>query len=163
MIGRVSALLLAVVGLVAGDMCPPGASPGPEGKRCLRPSTIDQRTGYWWFAEADCVRRGGHLASVSSAAENDFIRGLFMSESPSDDNVADYWLGAVERERESEAWSWADGSNFAYTNWADGQPNFNYDEHLTLKVAVNVSTGKWFTEAYVPKFYVCEVPPIASP
>ena len=30
----------------------------------------------WPQAEADCVRRGGHLASIHSNAENDAIRAL---------------------------------------------------------------------------------------
>lgn len=71
----------------------------------------------------------GHLATITSQAENDFVHGLLTSSS---------WLGGSDNAVEGE-WRWVEGPeagqqfwqglaggsavNGAYTNWAPGEPN----------------------------------------
>jgi len=45
----------------------------------------------WTEAEADCYNKGGHLASVHSTAENNFIKGLYPNQ---------LWLGASDSAKE---------------------------------------------------------------
>ena len=73
-------------------------------------------------AAAEAV--GGYLATVTSAAENDFIFALiddakywFMD--PADNNEGP-WLGGYW---EDNAWKWVTGETWSYTAWDNGEPN----------------------------------------
>ena len=75
-------------------------------------------------AERHCVEQGGHLASVHSDQEKDFILSLVHS--------VKFWIGGNDREDEKE-WVWSDGSDFDYSLWGTGQPNnWNNDENCLL-------------------------------
>lgn len=67
----------------------------------------------WADAEARCVQLGGHLASVESEEENNFIFDI----NPQADKAR--WLGGFRTRAEPEAidpvpynWSWSDSSSF---------------------------------------------------
>ena len=78
----------------------------------------------WVEAENHCVEHGGHLASVHSDQEKDFILGLAPS--------GGFWIGGSDKEVEGE-WGWSDGSSFSYSHWAERQPdNWNNVEHCLL-------------------------------
>jgi len=68
--------------------------------------------------QADCVKRGGHLATISSAAENKIAR-TFVNNSK--------WLGGLEdvssAAKGTGDYTWLTGEPFTYTNWAQGEPN----------------------------------------
>jgi hypothetical protein len=68
----------------------------------------------WHEAAAHCDGIGGHLVTINSQAENDFVWGQF----------GDYyhWLGATDEECEGE-WRWVTEEPFDYSNWAPGEPN----------------------------------------
>ena len=77
-------------------------------------------------SEAACRKLGGHLVSINSEAEQNFIESIF-------DGKDNYWIGL---EYIDEQWCWMDGSPFSYTHWdvwidTDGvefpQPD-NYEE-----------------------------------
>merc|ERR1719317_481119 len=88
----------------------------------------------WTGAENHCQGEGGHLASVHSAEENNFISGL-------DSNLL--WLGGTDATSEG-SWVWSDGTIFSFTNWATGQPDnahgYNQDYISTNYEGV---TGAW--------------------
>jgi hypothetical protein len=63
----------------------------------------------WQSAEATAVSRGGHLTSIHSAAENNFIPGMTSFWS---------WIGLYKPYT-----SWSDGTSVNYTNWSPGEPN----------------------------------------
>jgi len=67
----------------------------------------------WMNAEAEiqCRENGGHLASIHSKEENDFVTSL-------DSGVM--WLGGYDNTEGS--WRWSDGSTFSFTNWGCGEP-----------------------------------------
>ena len=73
------------------------------------------------FGEAEhfCRWQGGHLASITSEAEQAAVYGLLIS-SGCEKNLC--WLGADSPERDG-VWSWTDGSDFSYSNWAANQPD----------------------------------------
>ena len=70
----------------------------------------------WEDAAKKCSEIGGHLASVHSDEENNFI---FQTS-----NNAVTWLGGNDMSAEG-SWIWSDGSSRSYTNWNSGQPNNN--------------------------------------
>ena len=71
----------------------------------------------WHAARDTCRERGGDLASIHSAAENDEAYALGRGQ--------EVWLGLNGEERE-DVWVWSDGSPMDYRHWAPGEPN-NYD------------------------------------
>ena len=75
--------------------------------------------GTWDITQAEAVVAGGNLASISSAAENEFIRLLIPVNSSAPGNAA--WIG-LSRPNGGQ-WEWADGTEFAYSNWGAGEPN----------------------------------------
>ncbi|HEY5373166.1 MAG TPA: lectin-like protein [Polyangiaceae bacterium] len=69
-------------------------------------------------AEQDCVKRGAHLATISSAAENAIARGLV-------DNSK--WLGGYEDVPLTSAgtgnYLWLGGDSVSFSNWAPHEPD----------------------------------------
>ena len=77
--------------------------------------------GYTWQeAKADAEDRGGHLATITSAEENDLIREISGGGS--------VWIGGSDAEQEGQ-WQWVTGETFSFTNWAGGEPNNSGGEH----------------------------------
>lgn len=69
-------------------------------------------------ARQDCVRRKGHLATIASADENEFVQ-MFVNDSK--------WVGGFEDVAENAKgngdYGWVSGEPFDYTNWDSGEPN----------------------------------------
>ena len=77
------------------------------------------------WAEAEAVCNGhtwngiqGHLASVHSEEENDFVASLAK------DRIL---LGGHDTHKEGQ-YEWSDGTTFTYQNWADNEPS-NHGGH----------------------------------
>ena len=91
----------------------------------------------WNQASANAAQAGldgvpeltGHLATITSQAENDFVFGLLTSSSwlgGSDDAVENEWRWVEGPEAGEQFWQGLAGGsavNGAYTNWAAGEPN----------------------------------------
>jgi hypothetical protein len=81
---------------------------------------------------------GGHLATITSAEEDNFIRTTFSQQ------VAQFvgpWLGASwdgTASGPTGGWSWVTGEGFVYTGWNGGEPN-----HLSGENALHFSGGGW--------------------
>ena len=110
----------------------------------------------WTAAEGECVSRGMHLASIRSAAENEWVRRVCAS---------DCWIGFTDAANET-AWAWTDGATSPYVNWRAGEPNGQSAEatdHAYMYIDSTPSwAGQWDDEfPYVAKAYVCREP--ASP
>ena len=85
----------------------------------------------WTQAKAYCESLGGHLVTITSQAENDFVASLIA---PGTKGL--YWLGGYEKDRFDGAWTWVTNEPWSYTNWANGEPN-------------NVEPpGEYFVEVY---------------
>ncbi|MCU0980806.1 MAG: hypothetical protein MUF25_16780 [Pirellulaceae bacterium] len=69
----------------------------------------------WRTAKRVCEEVGGHLATVTSAAENGFICRTFATT-----HVC--WLGATDEVEEGK-WRWVTGEPFSYTKWFAGEPS----------------------------------------
>ena len=87
----------------------------------------------WFDAYRFCEKKGGHLATITSAEEDNFISGL----------VEDYsvWVGG--RTFDNSPWMWITGEAFAYMNWGWNQPdNYNASEDA-LQYVYDQGTIYW--------------------
>lgn len=84
----------------------------------------DPRTGHlyrrgnmpmsWHEARAYCEEQGGHLATIESAEENEFLYQTFARDQAC-------WLGATREER-APRWRWVTGEPMEFTNWFRDEP-----------------------------------------
>uniref|UniRef100_A0A3Q2CHD0 Neurocan core protein n=1 Tax=Cyprinodon variegatus TaxID=28743 RepID=A0A3Q2CHD0_CYPVA len=87
----------------------------------------------WEDAEKDCREHSGHLASIHSAAEQNFIRGL------SHDNT---WIGLNDRTVEDD-FQWTDKTDLQYENWRENQPDNFFAGGEDCVVMIAHESGKW--------------------
>lgn len=74
----------------------------------------------WHAAEAQAKTWGGHLVTIRSKAEHDWLWKQF---------AAEVWIGYSDAAQEG-TWVWTSGETSSYTNWASGQPdNAGNTEH----------------------------------
>lgn len=85
-------------------------------------------SAYWSVAKQNCINMGGHLVTVTSAAENSFIFGLWPSG----------WIGLTDEVNEG-VWRWVTGETYSYTSWNPGEPNNAGNEDYVQFVG----GGKW--------------------
>lgn len=69
----------------------------------------------WTEAETFCKQQGGHLATITSEAENNAIKQLLENAA-----MDRYWIGA---KRTNDKWAWVSNEDFQYTNWYVNEPN----------------------------------------
>lgn len=82
----------------------------------------------WTTARQNCINMGGHLVTVTTAAENSFISGLWPSG----------WIGLTDEVTEG-VWKWVTGETYSYTSWNSGEPNNSGNEDYIQFVGA----GKW--------------------
>ena len=85
-------------------------------------------TAFWSAAKAACDNMGGHLVTVTTQAENNFIFGLWPSG----------WIGLTDEVNEG-VWRWVTGETYSYTSWNPGEPNNAGNEDYVQFVG----GGKW--------------------
>ena len=131
------------------------ASGGPDG------STIPAGTVLWptnnhhylavkgtitWTAANEAARSaGGHLATLTSLEENNFVFGLV--------DVADAaWFGATKpnpaQAPTSNGWTWVTGEPWAFTNWRPTQPDNQGGNQDVAHFSPLSSVGQWGDEAH---------------
>jgi len=101
---------------------------------------IDIETS-WTSAKSYCENIGGHLATVTSQQEDDFIYSVLVK--PGKNNA---WLGASDEAREGD-WKWVTGEMWTYKNWDTNQPDnylgaehYLHMYHSTYPIALYPST-----------------------
>jgi WD40 repeat protein/serine/threonine protein kinase len=80
---------------------------------------LDSKT--WADAEKYAESVGGHLATITTKEEYDWIKETFVPDSTT------YWLGATDQQYEGN-WEWVTGEAWRFTMWSKGQPD-NYQRH----------------------------------
>lgn len=92
----------------------------PEETYTLNDSTyaIFNLSGLTWDEASRCCNLlGGHLATITSLEEQQFIEKYVLINGTKNS----YWLGASQTDL---GWKWLTGEDFSnYTNWAKGQPD----------------------------------------
>ena len=79
----------------------------------------------WQDAEASCVDKGGHLASVGSEYHQQELKQVSFSLW-----VTEWWIGLNDLEEEG-VYVWSDGTPLGYEAWNDGEPNNSGEEDCT--------------------------------
>ncbi|MBK9109340.1 MAG: HYR domain-containing protein [Saprospiraceae bacterium] len=97
------------------DNCPPATPAGYTYKTSYGNSYYYTQNGYSDFATAlnNATAAGGHLASITSAAENAVIAASGAGYS---------WIGGNDVDAEG-SWKWNNCEPFSYANWCPGEPN----------------------------------------
>ncbi len=75
----------------------------------------------WTDAKVACEKMGGHLVTITSREENDFVAGLLQSF-----KKFFYWTGGTDSFKEG-CWEWITGEKFNYSYWLSGQPDNKSD------------------------------------
>ncbi|HUT47058.1 MAG TPA: right-handed parallel beta-helix repeat-containing protein [Sedimentisphaerales bacterium] len=117
----------------------------------------------WVEANSLAEQNGGHLATITSQNENDFVFSLI--------NDRQYWngsggplLGGYQLPGSVEpngGWVWVTGEPFVYSNWGSGQPNNNGNENC-IHFGWGGISPKWndledyYTAYSMPIAYVVE-------
>ncbi|MCX6257930.1 MAG: choice-of-anchor D domain-containing protein [Bacteroidia bacterium] len=84
----------------------------------------------WWVANAACQAAGGHLVTISSTAENNYVTNI---------PGGSKWLGLTDQVTVG-VWQWVTGEPVTYTNWNSGEPNNPGAEDYTQS---NVNGNMW--------------------
>uniref|UniRef100_W5M913 C-type lectin domain-containing protein n=1 Tax=Lepisosteus oculatus TaxID=7918 RepID=W5M913_LEPOC len=105
----------------------------------------------WTFARDWCRAQKGDLAVISDQYENDFVASYLL------DIEMSVWIGFSDLHHEGK-FTWCDGSQVTYTNWAGGEPNNNGEkgEHCTMMNHNSLVTGHWVdSECHLHGGFVC--------
>jgi hypothetical protein len=79
----------------------------------------------WPAAQQAAMTAGGHLASITSAAENSFVFSL-LSDPLCWYGGSGLWIGGIQPPGSPEpagGWQWSTGEPFSYSNWGAAEPN----------------------------------------
>lgn len=105
-----------------------------------QPSTLEFNGHYykffsnkmkWHDAKAYCESIGGHLVTISSMEENDFVVSICTEL---------IQLGLTDEEVEGE-WKWVTGEPYTFSNFDPGEPNNQGDEDYAY--ISNLGHGRW--------------------
>jgi hypothetical protein len=105
-----------------------------EAQQAVQWRVQDGGNGHWygriteqrpWPAQRDAASaRGGHLVTLTSAAENAFVHGQFPGQA---------WLGGFTAPNQgcvAAAWQWVTGEPWTFSTWAPPEPNYCFETCL---------------------------------
>ena len=116
--------------------CAPASIPGYvligtfDGHTYFRSTT----SSTWTAANAACQALGGHLATITSTAENTFLTGIGW-----------HWIGVSDQLVEG-TWVWVNNEPSIYTNWLGGQPDNNGNQDFAIM------NGQWDDQSATATF-----------
>ena len=98
---------------------------------------IDPQSRDWSAAQQLAVQQGGHLATLTTPAEDQAVRQALPLSS------GYHWLGGFQYPSSCEPscdWRWVTGERWSFSNWRQGEPNAASGEEDYLE---SVPTGGW--------------------
>ncbi len=108
----------------------------------------------WEDAREACGRRGAHLATLTSVAEQGFVDANFIERWA---DAYHFWIGATDRASEGE-FRWVTGEPFQFKAFGGDQPDSRdpFDDCLVLKGL----TRGWHDHACAMRYpALCEAEP----
>ena len=116
---------------------------------------IFQEALTWDEAKSKCEELGGHLATITSEEEYNFV----LSFLPTSREL--YWLGGRKSDN-GEVWQWITGEPFTFTKWHKGEPNNQGQSEQCLELTNYWSAynGQWGwndeSGSYRTSGFICE-------
>lgn len=104
----------------------------------------------WEEAKLACEQLGGHLVTITSSEEQDFIESLDSTTCIGEWSV---WIG-LSRPEGTGPWTWITGEPYEYTHWANTEPSG--DGSCVAMRTKNYGYGWNDADANTPFAYVCE-------
>ena len=105
----------------------------------------------WNAANVKCMAMGGHLVTITSQREQDFIDSLYTT---AYDTKA--WIGFFRR-RYDAPFQWVTEEPVTYTRWNDGKPDPYSDNFPTAMFATKEKKNWWENRNGNDKlYYICE-------
>ena len=96
----------------------------------------------WAEAEAIAVSYGGHLATVRSQEENDWVAAFY--------GLDQAWIGLNDLATEG-SFGWSSGESLLFTNWAPGSPGgFAPDQDFVAISGLDGNWNDWFAGTLYP-------------
>ena len=100
----------------------------------------------WTDAKQECADMGGHLVTITSQEEQNYI-----------DSLNKDWIGGYRDSADN--WKWVTGEKWDYTNWAEGEPN-NSSNVVSNESCIAIWPEEWNdladTNTYEQSGYICE-------
>lgn len=107
----------------------------------------------WHEAKVDAESRGGHLATITSSDEWEYILSLQLPFHPQDA----YWLGATDEGHEG-IWTWVTGELWGFAMWSPGEPNnLNIENYLASEADANHRWNDWGKSTDTNPYYLLEI------
>lgn len=95
--------------------------------------------GRWTDAEAEANSLGGHLATIGSGEENEWVFQTFGDYGGVSRNL---WIGL--HWDASQTFVWVSGEPVVFTNWPPGEPNYLPGEEFVYIMSPEIfSSAKW--------------------
>ncbi|XP_061196849.1 C-type mannose receptor 2-like [Saccostrea echinata] len=117
---------------------------------------------YWGEARNSCLSDGGDLIQIRTRGLQQFLEHYLASQSG---EKTGFWIGASDKDNESQ-WEWISGDKtMGYSNWQDGQgtragshiPDLDLDDCALMRVDYGF---KWYDVPCKNKFfkysYICQ-------
>ena len=109
----------------------------------------------WEKAKDYCVSLGGHLATIGSIEENNFLYSYIVNQ-----GVQTAFFGYSDAQEEGN-WVWVTGEKSEYTNWRSGEPSNDYNCENYAMFYYMFTDGTWndgnlVTTLNTKRNYICE-------
>jgi len=104
----------------------------------------------WSQAKEYCESLGGHLATVTSKGENDFLNTYIRSS-----GHKGAYFGLTDEAVEG-AWAWVTGEPVTYFNWALDEPNNQFGREHYVIFSIYETTGVWNDIPHEVWPFICE-------
>jgi hypothetical protein len=170
--GKIFGDLQGAISLQKTSSAPTAGEGGANGRGTAAPGTgvyvLNPANGHWYGAipmdhapgwqEANAAAhalqykgRRGHLVTIASAAENEFVTKHFGRMLG-----GRFWLGgykdrgAPDYDDPASGWRWVTGEPWRYTNWQPGEPNGSRGGAPGSDYLHTLSHGQWNDEQNTP-------------
>lgn len=124
----------------------------------------------WEGARVAAMNSGGYLATITTAAEQQFAASLIASHVVGNSSTSGYMIGGFQPVGSPEPignWQWVTSETWSYTNWGIGEPNNsggeNYlymDERYTWAWNDYTNVNNYYGQ---PSGYIVESNPVPEP
>lgn len=107
---------------------------------------VDKAAMTWGDAKARAEEAGGHLATVTSSAENQFIYQLALGSAGAFHTTNGPWLGGFQQNGSVEpkgGWTWVTNEPWSYENWATDEPSNTNNDEAFLEYTGSPPSSTW--------------------